>query len=101
MKFYSEKLNTLYDTQDALVKAEKAHDEKIAAEKAAKAKAESARASRAKEVEAAYKAMAAAQKEYRSKLAAFTKDYGSFHMTLHDEDCDALTIEDLFDLIFK
>lgn len=94
MKFYSEKLNALYDTEKALVEAETAHDKKIAEEKARKEKIANERAVRAKEVEEAYKAVANAQKIYKEKLTAFTQDYGSFHMTLRDGE---MNLFDLFD----
>lgn len=70
MKYYSEDLQKLFDTQEALVKAE---DE-------AKRKQES-RETRAKEVQAAEKKAKEAVAEYSRLYNAFIKDYGSFHVT--------------------
>ena len=86
MKFYSEQLNKLYDSQEECAKAEEAHTKAIAdAETKKKALAEE-RTSRAKEVEDAYKAAVEAKKAYDTKLREFLKDYGSFHCTFKDVD---------------
>ncbi len=86
MKFYSEKLNKLFDTQDACAQAEVAHEKALAeAEAAKKAKAD-ARAERAKKVEELYKAAINAKKAYDAELKDFLKDYGSFHATFKNVD---------------
>lgn len=96
MKFYSELLNKLFDSQDECAKAEEAHKAQVAkAEAEKKAKSEK-RAERAKEVEAAYNAAVAAKKAYSEKLNAFIKDYGSFHLTTSEP----LSVNSLFDLFF-
>ena len=93
MRIFSEKTGKEYKTVPECLAAEKEFDEAVAKEKAereaaaAKEKARrdklaAERKERAKEVEEAYKAIAEAQKVYREKLNAFTRDYGSFHMTL-------------------
>ena len=92
MKFYSEKLNTLYSTEKELLKAEKEHDEKLAKEKAEKEKKSNERAARAKEVEDAAKVVSDARKVYTEKLNAFIKDYGTYHSTISRKDFD-----DIFD----
>ncbi len=81
MKYYSTELNELFDSEEALVKAEKAEIEKK--EKAeAELKAKKAdRAKRAKEVEKAFKDAMKAQQKADELLNSFVKDYGSFHAT--------------------
>lgn len=71
MKFYSEKLDKLFDTEDSLIQAETAA-EKEKAEKAEKAKAKKAEALA---VEEAFKARNAAVTEYNEKIAVARKLY--------------------------
>ena len=86
MKFYSEKLNKVYDTEQACVEAESAHDKAIAEAEAKKKALVEERATRAKEVEDLYKAAVEAKKAYDEKLRDFLKDYGSFHATFKNVD---------------
>lgn len=81
MKFYSEKTEMLYDSAEELEKAESQLEEAQKKEEEKK----QARAARAKEVEDAFRAVSEAQKKANDLLVAFTKDYGSFHMTYKDE----------------
>ena len=86
MKYYSETLHRIFDTEAELVKMEaevkKKEEEKARAEKV---KTE-ARAKRAKEVELALKKANEAQKEAMILLKEFTKDYGYFHYSYTDDD---------------
>lgn len=85
MKYYSEKLKKLFDTQETLKKAEdvvlKAEAEKLAKEKALK----ETRANRAKEVETAIKIADEARETANKLLNNFVKDYGSFHYSYTTE----------------
>ena len=86
MKYYSEKLQKLFDNEEALTAAEeKAEADRLAAEEKAKQLKET-REARAKEVEDAFKAAAEAREAATKLLADFTKDYGSFHYTFHKLD---------------
>ena len=76
MKFYSENLNKLFDSEKELKEAEA---EKAAAEAEAKAKKE-----------ALTKERKALDKKIHEALKDFTKDYGSFHTSYSNA-------EDLFD----
>lgn len=80
MKYYSDETKKLYDTEEALKAAEK---EVIEARKE-KEKLKQQRSARAKEVEDAFKAVEQAQAHAYELLNAFTKDYGSFHMSWSD-----------------
>lgn len=108
MKYYSEITHQHYDTEKACLEAEfkmkeQENLEKIRREKAereAKEKKEklaAERKERANEVEAARKAMVAAQSKYREVLEAFVKDYGSFHLSLTGEDAKR-AVPTLFDI---
>lgn len=86
MKWYSEKLNKLFDSEKECVEAEEAHDKAVAEAEEKKKALSEARAARAKEVEAAYKAAIDARKEYEEVLHSFVKDYGSYHTTFKSSD---------------
>lgn len=102
MKYYSTELNELFDSEEALVKAEKAEVEKK--EKAeAELKAKKAdRAKRAKEVEKAFKDAMKAQQQADELLNSFIKDYGSFHATFDSDDFYGNNLMfSLFDKLFN
>lgn len=88
MKYYSETLNKLFETEKDLLAEEKkvkeAEAAKIEAEKAKK----EARATRAKEVEKALKDADAAQSKAQKLLTDFIKDYGYFHTTYSLSDTE-------------
>ena len=88
MKFYSEQLDKLFNSQEECEKAE-AEAKRIAEEKAkAEEKKTSERKARAKEVEDALKAATAARAKYDKLLRDFCKDYGAFHYSFNGEDAD-------------
>ena len=104
MKFYSEMLNKLFDSEKDLIKAEtqtrEAEAKALAAEKAKKA----ARTTRAKEVEAALKAANEAQSKAMKLLRDFTRDYGYFHMSYSTNDAEKVEDKqkdtfDFFDIL--
>lgn len=98
MKFYSEKLSKLFDSEEACAKAEAAHEKAVAEAEAKKKALSDERAKRAKEVENAYNAVITAKKAYQKVLNDFVKDYGSFHMTLKTgEDNPFNLFDSLFD----
>lgn len=84
MKFYSEQLNKLFDTQADLEAAEEKVNAAKRAEEEKKAKLKANREARAKEVEEAFKVAGEATQKAYALLKDFIKDYGSFHTTLHD-----------------
>ena len=75
MKYYSETLNKVFDTEDKLKAAEKEQEKKYAVE----LKKKEERAERAKEVDEAHS-------HYIELLKAFVKDYGAYHHTIKDGD---------------
>lgn len=102
MKYYSEKLNKLYDNKDELIAAE----EKVAAaeaEKAAKEKElKEKRAARAKEVQEAFEKVKEANTEATKKLNDFIEDYGSYHCSFSKTDEDGFwSILDWFNTFCK
>lgn len=86
MKFYSEKLNKLFDSQESCVEAESAHDKQVAEAEAKKKALADERATRAKAVEEAYRNAIKAKQDYDKLLQDFLKDYGSFHATFKTTD---------------
>ena len=77
MKYYSEELNKLFDTEDELLEAEyttrRAKEEAEAAEKPKAAEKEK----RYNEVKEALEAVAKAKTAYDKLLREYTKDYGA------------------------
>lgn len=87
MKFYSEKLNKLFDTEKELVSAEKILEE----EKAKKQRAAEEKRAEAKTVEDAFKARNAARREYNSKVMDARKAYNTALVEAKKVFNDAIT----------
>lgn len=107
MKYYSEKLKKLFDTEKELRSSEKEF-ELLEAEKKKKLELKKARA---KEVEDAYKAYATKVKEaelenkklydeYLKLRNEFVSDYGSYHMSYTESGITKTTLADLINEIF-
>ena len=107
MKYYSEKLNKVFDTERECMEAEfKVKEQenlaRIQKEKALREEKEKKEAlaverkAMADKVETARKAYLEAQKAYRNELEAFCKKYGTYHYTVTDAD----EVPSLFD-VFK
>ena len=94
MKYYSDETKLLYNTEEDLIAAEKA----VAIQKQKQEQLKKEKSTRAKEVEDAFKAVDEAQKHAYELLNAFTKDYGSFHMTWSDKN--KRPVHPLFDIFF-
>lgn len=92
MKYYCEETNTIYDTLEECKKVEEEIKKKRAEEAARKEKLTKERAERAKEVEMAQEEAIEAIQNYKALLHEFCEDYGSFHMTLDNDD---LSFKDL------
>ena len=96
MRYISDKTGKVYKTAEDCLAAEKAFDAEQAEKELAKKQKEETRAKRAKEVEDEYKAYADARKSYNDLVAKFVKDYGSFHMTLKNDNDVFKTLLDNF-----
>ena len=101
MKYYSEILNKMFDTEEALVDAEnEAIDKELKAQKEKeerKAKKDAAHA----EVVAAMEEMKTAEKKYFNLLSAYNKEFGTFtHKKTIEKDGDSTDFNDLINLIF-
>lgn len=86
MKFYSEFLNKLYNSEEELIKAEttakEAEEKRLEAEKIKKA----TRVTKAKEVEKALKEANEAQNKAIKMLKDFTNEYGYFHTSFSTDN---------------
>lgn len=98
MKYYSEYLDSLFDTEEELNIAEEKIKAAMKEKEEKKKKMKEKRAERAKEVEDAQVDAIEAIKHYRELLGKFCEDYGSFHMTL---DNDNYPVKDLMELFRK
>lgn len=86
MKFYSEKLNKLYETQEALEKAEAEKEAKELEAKKAAEKRNAERKDAAHLVDEKRKIAWNAYKEYHDALKDFCSKYDSYHYSLKDDD---------------
>lgn len=104
MKYYSEILNKVFDTEKACHDAELIHKRELEAKareeeqkRLAEKKKQEERAGDAKFVEQKREAMVHAQKEYREAIDAFVKKHGSYHFTTDSVE----KLPHLFDLFFS
>lgn len=79
MRIISDITGKSYDTVDECLEAEKKHNEELALRKAKEEELVKNRRAKAKEVQDAYEA-------YHEKLREFCKEYGTYHMTIRDDD---------------
>lgn len=98
MKFYSDILNKVFDTEKECVSAEKKYIAEQEAKKSAEKKKNEERAVAAKRVEAAQKAMREAQTAYRKELEAFCDKYGTYHYSTDSFDGVPHLFSSIFDL---
>lgn len=98
MKYYSETLQKLFESEKALVEAEKQAQEEKEKKEAEKKALTEKRATRAKEIEEAYKAIIEAKNHYNELKNKFIEDYGSYHLTVNTKTpIDNIeTLSDLF-----
>lgn len=98
MKYYSETLKRLFDTEKALIAAEEEERKLQLAKQKSEELKKAQRATRAKEVQTALKEANEAQSKAIKLLKDFTKDYGYFHTsyTIDDEKTEPL---DFFDIL--
>lgn len=86
MKYFSEKLNKVFESEQECVDAEQKFEieekEKVEKEK----ELANTRKERAHQIEESYKKIMDARKEYRKLLDDFVKDYGSFHCTFKSSE---------------
>lgn len=101
MKFYSEQLKQLFNSEEELSAAEKADTEEKERLELQKKEKETERQERAKEVAEAYKAYIEAGKKYTKLKNDFIKDYHKFHISYTDSSDVETSIWDLFDWFFK
>lgn len=99
MKYFSEKTKKLYDDEAKLREEEAAFDEKQAKLEAERKALIETRKIRAKEVEDAFIASREADKKYIELRNAFVKDFGSFHMTIRNQEIPT-PFEELFRCFF-
>ena len=107
MKYYSESLKKIFNSEDELKEAEKQEEEKLAEKK----KLAETRKARAAEIEEAYKKtveareaakniIAEADKKYNELVDKFVQDFGSYHETTTTVSSDKDTV-DVIDSIFN
>lgn len=99
MRYYSDELNKVFDTEEELNKAENAERARIRKEKMEKEKKANERKEQADKVKAAREAYIEARSNYAKELEDFTKKFDSWHETYTGEDAKRM-VPTLFDSIF-
>jgi len=82
MKYYSEDLKKLFDSEEALATAEQEHKDALIAKEKKDQELKKVRADKAEEIEILLKKRHELDKEISEKIDAFVKDYGSFHYSI-------------------
>lgn len=95
MKYYSELINKVFDTQAECEQAEEALVAKQKAEEEKQLALKNEREARSKEVVEAFKKAREAEAEAQKLLKEFVKDYGSFHMSYNGKS----SIPSMFDVL--
>ena len=91
MKYYSEKLNRLFDSVEALAEEEERVESARAEKEKKLAEHRENRAAAVKKVEEAFKNMTDAQKEYYKVLKEFNEKFGTYHKSISFDDlCEGL-----------
>lgn len=98
MKYFSEKLNKVFESEQECVDAEQKFEieEKEKAEK--EKELAKTRKERAHEIEEQYKKIMDDRKEYQRMIDDFVRDYGGFHCTFKSNE-PIFSDMDFFDLL--
>ena len=86
MRYYSDELNKVFDTEEELNKAENAERARIRKEKMEKEKKANERKEQADKVKAAYEVYLEARSKYAEALEDFTRKFGPYHQTYTGEE---------------
>lgn len=100
MKYYSETLKRIYDSEEDCKKAENEFLEKQKEQERKEKELADTRKARAKEVEDAFKEANTAYNKFVELKKKFVKDYGNFHMTF-DVKNDFANFFDVADFLFR
>lgn len=96
MRYYSDLLKKVFDSEDACVAAEDKYLTEMEEKDAREKELRETRKARAKEVEAALEEVHEAQKKFTELKNNFIKDYGSFHYSISSSDSFPKIFDDLF-----
>lgn len=99
MRYYSDLLKKVFDSEDACVAAEDKYLTEMEAKDAREKELREKRKERAKEVEDALKAVTEAQKKFVDLKREFIKDYGSWHVSFSTNGDISSFFDDLFSLL--
>lgn len=99
MKYYSDTLDKVFDTERECLAAEKQYLAAQAEKEEKEKQMKEERAVAAKRVEAAQKAMNEAQSNYRKELEEFCKKYGTYHYSTNSFDDVPHLFSTIFDIL--
>lgn len=94
MRIVSDITGKSYDTVDACLAAEEEYNKALAERKAKEEEKAANRKAKAKEVQEAYE-------NYHKKLKEFCKEYGTYHMTINEEELGTPTLFDLLEKLLE
>ena len=98
MKYFSEKLNKVFESEQECVEAENKFELAKQEKKEKEKRLTQERKERAHEIEEQYKKIIDDRKEYRRLVDDFIHDYGSFHCTFKSSE-PVFSDMDFFDLL--
>ncbi len=97
MRFYSDELKQLFNSEKELVEAEKAHADAEKAKKLKEAQATAERKADAAKVEKAFENLGKATEAYKAELNRFVEKWGQYHYSTADPNFKYfLNLWDLF-----
>jgi len=98
MKYFSEKLNKVFESEEECVEAENKFELAKQEKEEKERQLAETRKERAHEIEDAWKKVVDDRKEYMKLVDNFVKDYGSFHYTFRSQE-PVFADMDFFDLL--
>ena len=103
MKYYSETLKKLFDSEEELTREQKRQADLAAAKEKANELKRQARAKKAKEVDEAFKVAKDARANALKVLEEFNKEYGPFHTSysFNEEEEEPAAAFDFLTSLFK
>lgn len=98
MRYYSDKLDKIFDTLQDCEKAEKEYDDKIAQKALEKAQKQKEKALRYAEIKEAQKVLKEAQTNYYTLVQKYIEDFGSIKI---EDSASARDFNQLFPFFFR
>lgn len=99
MKYWSEKIHSFYDTEEACKQAEESYEKKMIAQKEEEKNRAETRKADALKVQQAYELSQKTQQDYFKLRNDFVKKYGYYHVSY--TDTNAMPLTSLWDYLVR